>query len=435
MKESKFNTGIHLKSGRYLIHNSRCNSLAILDPEEVKELENGNEELMRQGFFVPDDFDELQSIHERFTYISNEDRYMTLSIMPTLACNFRCDYCYEGQEHCGGFMSEATCQAICEFVKSQIYRLNELHVCWYGGEPLLGIHIIERLSKEFIQICDEAHIKYGSSMVSNGYYLTEKNAQILQDAHVQTIQITIDGEKDYHDQRRILSNGEGTFDVIVKNIQNILKRDYFTISVRVNIDTRNKDGILKMFEQLHEAGLSRNPHFRIYFAQIIASTQACASISCDVLPDEQYSRVEVELIRQAINHGFAFPPYPKYMSSACAAVKPLGFVVLPDGNVHKCWHTVPNPEESIGTIEELAKGMDLKENPIYQKWIGFSPIDREECISCKVLSLCAGGCAHKHLVSKQSPCLSMKYNLKSKILMYAIVAGFVSVDEIPDVFA
>ena len=63
-------------------------------------------------------------------------------------------------------------------------------------------------------------------------------------------------------------------------------------------------------------------------------------------------------------------------------------------------------------------------------WRSFNPLNKAECVDCKMLFLCAGACAHKHLISGQNPCLSMKYNLKSRLLMYALTVGMISADEI-----
>ena len=431
MKRSKYTSEIPLKGGRILIHNARCNSLAVLEAEEKDLLNTGSDELLQQGFFVADDFDEEKSFREQFAYAIHDDRYMVLSIMPTMACNFRCDYCYEGKEHCGSLMNETVCTAICAAVRREAYRLKQLHVCWYGGEPLIGISVIQRLAAELMEICRENNVNYISSIVTNGYYLTEENAQILHEAAVPTVQITLDGARECHDQRRILADGSGTFDTILGNLKKALEKNWFRFNIRVNIDRRNQEGISRMFRQLDEAGLTSNPHLRVYFAPVVASTDACASISCEVIAEEEYGQLESELIRQAFNNRLGNVNYPQYMASACAAVKPLGFVVLPDGMLHKCWHTVPYPERSVGSIFDLAEGKDFMENENYRMWRSFNPLNKAECGDCQKLFLCAGACAHKHLISGQNPCLSMKHNLKNQLLMYALTVGIVSPDEIP----
>ena len=403
----------------------------MLEAEEGKWLEEGSEELLREGFFVADDFDEIRTFEEQFSYAVHDDRYMILSIMPTLACNFRCDYCYEGKEHCGALMDESVCEAICRAVRREAYRLKQLHVCWYGGEPLIGISVIQRLSEELMAICRENKVSYLSSIVTNGYYLTEENARILAAAGVTTVQITLDGARECHDRRRILADGSGTFDTIVGHIRNALAQHSFHFNIRVNIDRRNQEGISQMFRQLEEAGLSKHANLRVYFAPVVASTDACASISCEVISEAEYGKLESELIRRAFNNQLGNVNYPQYMASTCSAVKPLGFVILPDGAMHKCWHTVPYPERAVGTVFELAEGKDFTENENYRMWRSFDPRKKADCADCKMLFLCAGACAHKHLIFGQNPCLSIKYNLKSRLLMYALAMGMISADEIP----
>ncbi|MEM5687224.1 hypothetical protein AAHB49_15685 [Bacillus cereus] len=52
--------------------------------------------------------------------------------------------------------------------------------------------------------------------------------------------VTVDGPKNIHDQRRIMTGGQGTFDQIQKGICDSLNHGIRTI-VRVNIDQTNID--------------------------------------------------------------------------------------------------------------------------------------------------------------------------------------------------
>ena len=51
-------------------------------------------------------------------------------------------------------------------------------------------------------------------------------------------------------------------------------------------------------------------------------------------------RLEADLIQHGYDKGLCALPYPPRFHGNCGAVKPGGFVILPTGDVHKCWDTV-----------------------------------------------------------------------------------------------
>ena len=69
-------------------------------------------------------------------------------------------------------MSVTVQDNIIEFVKKNIYRYKDMRVEWFGGEPLLCMDIIEKLSASFIEICRKAHKGYSAGITTNGYLLS-----------------------------------------------------------------------------------------------------------------------------------------------------------------------------------------------------------------------------------------------------------------------
>ena len=76
---------------------------------------------------------------------------LRLIIMPTEQCNFRCQYCYESFKF--GKMSLEMQDAIINFVRKNIYKYTEVHLDWYGGEPLLAFDVIQYISENVLKIC------------------------------------------------------------------------------------------------------------------------------------------------------------------------------------------------------------------------------------------------------------------------------------------
>lgn len=243
MKESEFNVIEENDVNGITIYNTRSGGVLDLDAAHMNKLNlfrkgaaaldgDFEEALKIGGMLVDDDVDErrllmLESLSARFA-----NDYLGLTIAPTLACNFRCPYCYEkGCSH--PTMSEETMTDVATFVRSGYSGINDLHVDWYGGEPLLCVDMIERLTKE-LRGAIRPGATYSAGMVTNGYLLTREIAQKLADCQVGSVQITIDGSKRDHDSRRVPADGRPTYDAIIDNI--ISCADVLQITIRVNVE-------------------------------------------------------------------------------------------------------------------------------------------------------------------------------------------------------
>jgi len=69
---------------------------------------------------------------------------------------------------------------------------------------------------------------------------------------IKSFQITIDGLKDFHDNRRILKGGWDTFSTILENINNIhlVGNTNFEIAIRMNVDRDNVNNISEFIKFL-----------------------------------------------------------------------------------------------------------------------------------------------------------------------------------------
>lgn len=155
-------------------------------------------------------------------------------------CNFRCKYCYEKFVDC---TIESQKSSILKFVKNKFeqYQFKDIHVSWFGGEPLLGYRDILDISKALIELSSTYGIRYHSDMTTNGYLLNSRTlSRLVTECQVQSYQITVDGTKEGHDNQRVLKNGHGSYDRIIKNLSNAQKLDLnFHILIRLNVSKEN----------------------------------------------------------------------------------------------------------------------------------------------------------------------------------------------------
>lgn len=105
MKLSQFNV-VHEHNGSLLIMNARTGGILSLNPEyaqKFKRIQEGDvrdaddlvAELIRGGILVNEERDELGEIRLQGRAARFANTALSLTIAPTMACNFCCPYCYE----------------------------------------------------------------------------------------------------------------------------------------------------------------------------------------------------------------------------------------------------------------------------------------------------------------------------------------------------
>lgn len=442
LASSRYNVEVRLADGQSLLHNTASGALVLLNRPEVEWFRTvSNGEALRDdattgvrvmsyaGFFVPTDRDELGHLEREYWLTRSSPDRLVLSIAPTLACNFGCDYCYQGHNKPKSKMNCEVQEGILNLVRSLLPSLKHLHIAWYGGEPTLALDVIAALSDGIIERALSAGVAYDAMIVTNGFGLDPEVARALVAHKVVMAQVTLDGAAVYHDQRRALLSGKGTFHRILDNLAGVLDETPLRISVRVNIDARNKGGIYDLLAVLAGRGFGRRKNFGVYFAPVEAMTEGCRSVSELTMGKSEYACLEGELHRHAFDLGLAQIPFPTRFRGICGAIRPLGFVVTPEGDLHKCWDTVSWPRMRVGNV---LHDTPEQANERAAAWLTWSPFDDSRCRRCKLLPACAGACAHKFLNPNQTageaaslPCPSWKYQMRERLVELAIRSGVI----------
>jgi uncharacterized protein len=330
-------------------------------------------------------------------------------------------------------MSQDVQDAILAMLERAAPQVKTLGVTWYGGEPLTRVKVIEALSDRMIELCKARGIVYVGSVVTNGYLLTADVARSLVKRGVSWLQITLDGTPEYHDTRRYLLGGKGSFERIIANLKSFIDElPQMRVSIRVNIDDRNAKDIHRLLDYLAEQGLARK-HLNVYFAPVEATTEGCHLVEDVTMAKSRYGQLEADLYAHAYALGLSPLPSPPRFHGNCGAVRPAALVILPTGDLHKCWDTVSWPEKKVGTIFNLPA---VAHNELNLKWIKWTPFENATCKNCKILPNCAGACAYKFVHAADTrgemavlPCPSWKYNIKERLLLRAVGKGKLTADD------
>lgn len=421
---SRFNALSHTDDNGVVLFNSYTGAVAYFSDEEKDDvltslkragteiLENEiQKELFNNGFLVSSLVDEKRRAQFLHQSLHRTD-IMHLVLLPTESCNFRCTYCYETFER--GKMNRKTVNGIKAFIQEKATNLSNLHISWFGGEPLISLDVIEELSNSFLSIAKENNIHYSCDLVTNGYLLTKDVFQRLLSWNINQFMITIDGVGEVHDGRRHLSGGGKSFDKIISNLIAIKEvADKFDITIRTNFDESNLQEASKLTEFLkeHFAGDKR---FGIMFRPV----GRWGGKNDDDLPvcSRTMSNKKIwELTDEAVTQGLSMSPMitTSLMPSAsvCYAAKPHSLVIGSDGQLYKCTLSLNEEFNKVGKIHEDGS-LELDYDKI-ASWVTSGEETDAVCQSCFYRPACQGNhCPLYRMRTGERPCPYEKRNIK-----------------------
>jgi len=428
MKSSHYNHLFSYPDGVRLAYNSLSGSILKLDGDKGRQIETmileknqvtWQDEMLEKKmidlkFLIDDDVNELNIVKYLFKNKSITEKPAMLTILPTLGCNFGCNYCFE--KHIKGLMSKDVQDALERFVVTKLLpKSSSLAIEWFGGEPLLGISVIEKLSERLKEACQKYNVNIlPAKIITNGYLLDYNMSCKLVNLGITSAQITIDGTPEIHNRRRPLVTGMGSFEKIIENIETV--SDDLNIIIRINVDAHNKDCIFDLIKLLYDKHLI--PKVKPYVARVESYSEECRSSEGDFLTSEQFVEFQKDLQQNCMDIGIPYFSNSTPRLNACGFCivdNVNAFVIEPNGKLLKCWAEAGNNKGTeIGHL--------LKE----ETWNRFAistlqsrdPFDDQECCDCKILPACMGGCPRtreNHRLQKYKECPPMRYSLPQDV--------------------
>lgn len=366
--------------------------------------------LRDNGMLISADMDELQTVLEKYRKKRTATNTLSLTIAPTLDCNFACPYCYESRQP--GKMNRKTRNQLLDFTRTRLEAGGKLSVTWYGGEPLLVPEMLVNLTDKMNKLAAQHLVETDFSIVSNGYLLTRPIAEKLSVAGVKEIQVTLDGPPEIHNTRRKLRGGGTTFAVILENLKNTV--DLFeTVRVRINLDLQNRDAWKRVKELLKAAGLLSHVELSLGMVEAVSDTDAAYRDVC--MDVGNFSDALVDWMLDNYHEGrrkaLKLPSMP-----VCGAISDNAFVVGPEGSLTKCWNDAGDPEKAIGHVS-----VPGNLNDISKKWKNFNPVDWPECRGCDILPICMGACPDRLMRLGPGPaCTRWKHCLREAVILHTL---------------
>jgi len=368
---------------------------------------------------------------------------VTLNIVNT--CNLRCRYCWNQAGAYGGssknnkkMQKEIAFNAI-DLLLKESNGAQDLVVDFYGGEPLLNFDLIKEVIDYCRKIESKGKIDFHFLLATNGTLLTKEKGEYLIGNGVD-VAVSLDGSRKIQDRQRPFSDGKGSYDAVLNNI-NSIRPEYRKRIVGRATFTPYSTNAIETFNFLRSLGFDR--------IEVCESEKAGYGLE----EKSQFFFSGAEGIRQlkSIYYDLAlfytkeilngnltyantyFNRFFKQLSrlyniqsivGTCSA----GFTLMAvdmDGTIYPCTAFVEMPKFGIGTVQEGIDDDRLK------NFLDNKISSSENCSKCWAKRICrgCGSCynlnyfSNKNL-SKPDPyyCELFRYKTKLMIAMIAEIA-------------
>jgi uncharacterized protein len=376
--------------------------------EDLKKLKT---DLVRGQFLVPANFDELEvlKVKNRLNRFSGQG--IGLVIAPTLRCNFGCEYCYVDLN--ANKMSREERERVKKFFDRKMADNTGASIVWTGGDPSLAMDVVEDLSVHFVETCRRKSCTYEAALITNAYLLNEGMKGELKRSSIQSLQVSLDGSREFHDVSRHLPDKRPTYDRIMENVAGAC--DDFDIYLRINVDRKNHDAIPELLKDIEDRGLKERVF--IYFAHVDDVNENSSAYGSHCLTPQEFAKAQAALVRDCTAAGFRLGGrvLTRPVNTFCGANSTNYYVIDSKANLLKCYHDLGNADtKGVGRIGDNGEEIITNQANLV-KWLGWDPFEIDECRTCKVLPLCMGGCSHKIMASGldiDRGCLALRFTME-----------------------
>lgn len=346
--------------------------------------------LYKRGYIVEEETDEVERLRRISELIHKKNlKKMRLSIAPTTACNFACEYCFEGtiKRNTKTFHKEDIDELFQAVDKAG--KPFDRNVFLFGGEPLLKNN--KELVSYIVNKCQERKmVLYGPT---NGYDLDVYH-DLLGKEKINNLQITIDGSREVHNASRKHVNGSMTFDKIVSNIDYCLEND-ISIIARTNLSKETISEALKLQEFYCKKNWISNKNFNYSFSPVFYLEDSMTypelfenlhemGISEKILIDHVSEYLGISRKLKSL---VDYDKLVIFQPEGCMSCH-NSFIVTPDKKLYTCGNLL-NTEMYCG---ELVEGK-FAFNDLHNEWNNRYNMNMTKCSKCPYSLYCGGSCA------------------------------------------
>jgi len=428
---SKYIVAQPLNEKEILLYSTLSTSILTMENEMYDDIfhlnafnkhENECVELSEMGFLfrgAPDSqLNALEAIRKEI--VDTDHGITAITIATTMDCNARCYYCFE-HGAIRNPMSIETAEAVADFLIKNCTE-KEIYVSWFGGEPLMGIAVIDLITDRLLS----AGIKIESTITTNGILIDKTVVNKFHHWNVTRVQITLDGlGEEYNKIKNYDLDITNPFERIMENIELVISSG-ISVHLRVNYKSTSYKEVHETMSYLHDR-FGKYDKLYLYGApldlpQIKGYSEFDkeeGDIFLKVLSDSLengYENDELNLASLKVSEDYnpalgelMLAPFP----ANCFMVNKNRFVIDDAGKLYKCQKHLGKPEFSCGDVFTGPVNNSIYDHYVTEK------LHDARCADCNILPICQGGCnANRLLYGHKFACPPSKSIIEKLVLKY-----------------
>lgn len=342
----------------------------------------------------------------------------TVTFQVTDSCNLSCSYCYQINKGCNAMSFETAKKVIDNLLEGKngfekyinLDNSPGIILDFIGGEPLLQIELIDQICDYFMDKAIEMNhpwaLIHKFCICSNGILYFDEKVQKFMDKHPfdLSFNVTIDGNKELHDSCRKFPNGDPSYDIAIKAVNDWKsKGKYMGSKITISPENINYlyDAIIHMIE-LKYSDIYANCVFedvwksdeypKIFYNKMKQVT--------DYLIDNKiYDSVNISLFNERLFHKIDEKDNKNY----CGGTGYM-MAISPNGMVYPCLRYMESslgderPPIIIGTVDGMMCTDEQKNCVDCLNKITRRSQSTDECFYCPIGLGCAWCSAHNYQV-------------------------------------
>lgn len=386
---------------------------------------------------------------EKFKLVDSKE--MGRVSFPTVHdCNFRCKYCFAS----GG--ENYTCT---EKVMTPKMLVNILDFLYYdmfreyqsirfdfvsGGEPLLSYPVI----KELNNLTKSYNRKTGKTsfiwVCTNGSLLNSEITEYFEAEHI-GLGISFEGLEKYQNLMRPLKSGGNSYDLVLKNIGDILSSDNLTGFTKkfwtLGVVTARTESIIDLIESYEKLGITnlqlklcrlpQEKELSIHAANVEHIKELYRDFTCYL--KERLANRDINVLFMIMNKNDLFGKYILRLLLRNPMMRRCGaglnkISLCANGDIYPCDSFVGNPEFYMGNV---SGGRIENKNILDETMTIYSSA---QCTSCWARFVCGGDCYYNAYIGSgnvEQPlkcfCELYKYLIELAIDLCAYISDLDSV--------
>ncbi|MFC1790024.1 radical SAM protein [Patescibacteria group bacterium] len=343
----------------------------------------------------------FQKVAQNNKQAISKDKSYSVVINFSEGCNLACPYCVNKDQRNRKIMTPKHLDQILTIVDRWLKKGQEIKtVNLFGGEPLRRETklLFEKLLPEVKKRKLKVKIFTNGVEIQEFASLLKKYRSLLL-----SLQITVDGPEKIHDQRRVGPGYPQTFQLIMSNIEWLLKNK-IPVSLRTNVEQKNFPFLPQLASEISKRKWSKNKFFSCHLGLVCADEPCFAKTNPkarNVKFVQKYRRLlkkhpQMKVFQESGLYSFperflkkALAGKENYRKIAfCKSCGGQSFTFASDGQIYACMASVGISAFCLGSYWPKL----VWDKKVLKKWQArFSP-KMKKCRSCSLVFICGGEC-------------------------------------------